>query len=124
MSILVIGVREVSTAHAAHKVTHTLWDAAGSEMPVSHGRTFRQEKPATLGGFLKLGKGYEPSRFSSLVPKVGLEPTLYFYKQILSLPRLPVPPFRHGGRHYAGFSGPGRGLVGVRCAGTSRRLPA
>ncbi len=32
----------------------------------------------------------------SLVPKVGLEPTLYFYKQILSLPRLPVSPFRHG----------------------------
>jgi hypothetical protein len=31
-----------------------------------------------------------------LVPKVGLEPTLYLYKRILSPPRLPVPPFRHG----------------------------
>ena len=30
-----------------------------------------------------------------LVPGVGLEPTRYYYRQILSLLRLPIPPPRH-----------------------------
>ena len=44
-------------------------------------------------------KVYQPSlceyRINRLVLKVGLEPTRRHRQQILSLPRLPIPPFEH-----------------------------
>ena len=40
-------------------------------------------------------KPYGISNGALLVPKMGLEPIRYRYQQILSLPRLPVPPRQH-----------------------------
>ena len=36
-----------------------------------------------------------PRSHFTLVGNVGLEPTRYYYQQILSLSRLPVPPIAH-----------------------------
>ncbi len=53
--------------------------------------------PRTVTGQLPLRQGLHPPQ--KVVPEEGVEPTLPYGNQILSLARLPIPPLRPGSGH-------------------------